>query len=159
MAYYRIIILLIFLSSCSANWHLKRAILKNPKLLDSTVKYVPYYKDTTIYRTLYIKGDTNTQETKKVIDSLQRVYNDSFTTVYQLVDSLGNLKTKVIRKPFAVHDTVNIVIKDTIEVSVPAQFKVESDYINWPLILGLIALILFFLLLHRYKNDRLHSKI
>jgi len=110
MAYNRIVILLfsLFLVSCSADFHLKKAISKNPHLLDSTIKYVPYQKDTIIYHTIYIKGDTGTQEVKRFVDSLQRVYNDSFTTVLQLVDSLGNLKTTVIRKPYAVHDTLEL---------------------------------------------------
>lgn len=158
MAYNRIIILLFLfvLGSCTADFHLRRAIAKNPHLLDSTIKYVPYKKDTTIYITIYIKGDTGTQETKRIVDSIQQVYNDSFTTVLQLVDSLGNLKTTVIRKPYPVHDTVYVEVKGEVPVTVPAQVvveeKKEESVINWSLILGLIALILFLLLLHRFKK-------
>ncbi len=151
----RLLIILLLLTGCSSQWHLKKAIKKNPKLLDSTIKYVPYQKDTIIYRTIYIKGNTGIQESKRIIDSLQRVYNDSFTTVWQLTDSLGNLKTTVIRKPFAVHDTIKITIHDTIPVNMAAKYSIEekkSTGINWALILSLIALILFFLLLHRYKK-------
>lgn len=151
------LLILLLLTSCSANWHLKKAIKRNPKLLDSTTEYVPYQKDTTIYRTIYIKGDTNTQETKRVIDSLQQVYNDSFTTVWQLTDSLGNLKTQVIRKPFPVHDTVYIEIKGEVPVTVPSNIQLpqkeeKSIWNKWTLSLALILLILFLLLLHRYKK-------
>lgn len=150
---YIIIILGLFLYGCSAEYHLERAIKKNPKLLDSTVKYVPYQKDTTIYITVYIKGDTNTQETKRLLDSIQQVYNDSFTTVLQLVDSFGNLKTTVIRKPYAVHDSVEVIIHDTIKVSCPEQFKIPKEKTpNWIWGLILVCVILLLSYLHRIKK-------
>jgi hypothetical protein len=155
MANYRIIILLLLLTGCSSQWHLKKAIKKNPKLLDSTIKYVPYQKDTIIYREIYIKGDSSSQESKRIVDSLQQIYNDSFTTVYQLVDSIGNLKTTVVRKPRVIHDSIFVTIRDTVPVSVPAKYTViEQAKTNWPLILGLISLILLllFLLLHTFKK-------
>lgn len=152
---YLIFILTLLILGCSSDFHLKRAIAKNPKLLESTIKYVPYYKDTIIYITVYIKGDTNTQESKQIIDSLQRIYNDSFTTVYQLVDSIGNLKTTVIRKPFVVHDSIEVIIRDTIKVPCPEQFKQSEEKTpNYIWVLILVAVILFLLLLHRYKKNK-----
>jgi hypothetical protein len=41
---------------------MKRALKKNPKLADSSVKYVPYYKDTVV--TIQIVGDTSDQSIK-----------------------------------------------------------------------------------------------
>lgn len=147
---YIIIILVLFLCSCSDSFYLKKLIKHNPHLLDSTTKLIPYYKDTTIYITIYIKGDTNTQETKRVIDSIQQVYNDSFTTVLQLVDSIGNLKTTVIRKPYVVHDSVDVIIHDTIKVTCPEQFNLpEEKTPNYIWVLILIVIILFLLYLHR----------
>jgi len=122
-----LLILLLF-CSCSANYHLKQALKKRPELADSITKYVPYVKDTTIYVKIYVKGDSSSQNSKQIIDSLQRVFNDSFTTVYQLVDSLGNVKTKVIRKPFYVHDSIDVIIYDTIETKCPPQVIVEEGY-------------------------------
>jgi hypothetical protein len=122
-----LLILLLF-CSCSAEYHLKQALKKNPKLGDSAIKYVPYIKDTTIYVKIYVKGDSTTQNSKQIIDSLQRVFNDSFTTVYQLVDSLGNVKTNVVRKPFYVHDSINVIICDTIQTKCPPQIIVEEGY-------------------------------
>lgn len=138
---------ILFLFGCSSEYHLKKAIKKNPKLLDSTIKYIPYQKDTIIYHEIYIKGDSSSQESKRIFDSIQQVYNDSFTNVYQLVDSLGNLRTTVVRKPYYVKDTILITIRDTISVTAPSKYIIESKSNNWPLILGLITLILFFLLL------------
>lgn len=122
-----LLILLLF-CSCSAEYHLKKALKKNPKLGDSTTKYIPYTKDTTIYVNIYIKGDTGTQFSKRMLDSLQQVYNDSFTSVFQLVDSLGNVKTEVIRKPFYIHDSVDVIIHDTIQTKCPPQITVQEGY-------------------------------
>lgn len=150
---YITIFLGLFLYGCSSEFHLKQLVKRNPHLLDSSIKYVPYYKDTTIYITIYIKGDTNSQETKRVIDSIQQVYNDSFTTVLQLVDSLGNLKTTVIRKPFAIYDSIEVIIHDTIKVPCPEQFQLpEEKTPNYIWVLILIAIILLLLYLHRFKK-------
>jgi len=150
---YIIIIFCLFLCSCSDSFYLKKLIKHNPHLLDSSVKYVPYQKDTTIYITIYLKGDTNTQETKRIVDSIQQVYNDSFTTVLQLVDSLGNLKTTVIRKPQIIHDSIPVIIRDTIQIKCPEQFKLpEEKTPNYIWVLILISIILFLLYLHRIKK-------
>lgn len=149
---YIIIFFILLCIGCSANWHLQRAITKNPKLLDSTIKYLPYYKDTTVYINIYIKGDSSSQKTKQLTDSLQQVFNDSFTTVYQIIDSLHNLKTTVVRKPFIIHDSINVIIHDTLTITSPTQFVVKKEVSNVIWILILIALILFLLLLHRYKK-------
>ena len=125
----RFIFFLFVLQSCSANYHLKRAIKKNPRLGDSTVILVPFYKDTNIIVT--IVGDTSDQNVKfkqwykQATDSMTVAFNDSFVQVSQNIDSLGNLKTKVIRKAY--HDTVRVVIHETKFVKVPAQILVEED--------------------------------
>ena len=36
---------------------------------------VPYFKDTTIYKTIYIPGDSSSQSTKLIIDSLNKFSN------------------------------------------------------------------------------------
>ena len=122
-----LLILLLF-CSCSAEYHLRQAIKLNPKLVDSAIKYVPYIKDTTIYVKIYVKGDSTSQNSKQIIDSLQRVFNDSFTTVYQLVDSLGNVKTNVVRKPFYVHDSIPFEVKIKIPCKFPPQIIVQEGY-------------------------------
>jgi hypothetical protein len=124
----KIIIFLLVLSSCSAEYHLKRAIKKNPRLGDSTTILVPYYKDTNIV--INIIGDTSDQTVKykkwykQATDSMAIVFNDSFTEVSQKIDSLGNLKTKVIRKPY--HDTIQLIIHDTIRYAIAPRITVEE---------------------------------
>ena len=148
---YLLIILSLILVSCSSEWHMKQALKKNPKLADSSVKYVPYYKDTTI--TIKIIGDTSDQSVKyaewykKIADSTMVVFSDSFTHVTQELDSLGKLKTKVIRLPYEVKQTV--VIHDTIPVTLPPQVIVKNEISNFNWILILTAIILFLLLLHK----------
>lgn len=117
------------LSSCSAEYHLRQAIKKNPKLGDSTTIMVPFYKDTNIV--INIIGDTSDQTVKykkwykQAMDSVTIAFNDSFVEVSQMIDSLGDLKTKVIRKPY--HDTIRITIRETKFVKIPGQITVEEE--------------------------------
>ena len=144
--------IIIFLFGCSAEWHLKQAVKKNPLYSQKEKIMVPYFKDTTIYKTIYIPGDSSTQRTKLIIDSLNRVYNDSFTTVYQLVDSLGNVKTTVARKPRFIHDTTYVQVKDTFYVEGKKQIIIEENIPNYIWVLILISIILFLLFLMRFKK-------
>lgn len=130
----RFIFFLFVLQSCSADYHLRQAIKKNPRLGDSTTIMVPFYKDTNIIVT--IVGDTSDQNVKfrqwykQATDSMAVAFNDSFVQVAQTIDSLGNLKTKVIRKAY--HDTVRVVIRETKFVKAPAQILVEDKFtIKW----------------------------
>lgn len=148
---YLLIILSLILVSCSSEWHMKRALKKNPKLADSSVKYVPYYKDTVV--TIQIVGDTSDQTIKfaewykKIADSTMIVFSDSFTHVTQELDSLGKLKTKVVRLPYEVKQLVTI--HDTIQVKTPPQVIVKKEIGGFTWVLILIAIILFLLLLNK----------
>jgi hypothetical protein len=130
---------------------MKRALKKNPKLADSSVKYVPYYKDTVV--TIQIVGDTSDQSIKfaewykKIADSTMIVFSDSFTHVTQELDSLGKLKTKVVRLPYEVKHLVTI--HDTIQVKLPPQVIVKKEIGGFTWVLILIAIILFLLLLNK----------
>jgi hypothetical protein len=149
------LIILLMLTSCSASWHLKQAIKKNPKLLDSTTKYVTYYKDTNIV--INIIGDTSNQTLKykewykQIVDSNAKVYEDTLLKVTQQLDSLGNLKTKVIKKPYKVE--VPVHIKDSVPCNCPPQIIneiVEPEY-NKTLIIIAIILFLLFLIIKLIK--------
>lgn len=130
----KLIFLVLVLFSCSAEYHLKKAIKKNPKLGDSTTVLVPYYKDTIIE--VKIIGDTSNQDVKfkkwykQAMDSVAVAYNDSFVQVNQTIDSLGNLKTNVIRKPYTI--TTQVIIHDTVEIKVPPVITVKNGFeIKW----------------------------
>lgn len=141
---------LFLLLSCSEQYYVKKLLKKNPKYGEKEKIMVPYFKDTTIYKTIYIPGDSSTQSTKLIIDSLNKVYNDSFTTVYQLVDSLGNVKTNVVRKPRFIHDTTYVQIRDTFFVEGKKQIIVKESIPNYIWALILISIILFLLTLHKF---------
>lgn len=128
------IILIFIFTSCSEKFYLRMALKKNPKLGDSTVKLVPYYKDTNIV--INIIGDTSDQNVKfkqwykQAMDSMTTAFNDSFVQVNQTIDSLGNLKTKVIRKPYTV--TTQVIIHDTVEIKIPPAITVKNGFeIKW----------------------------
>jgi hypothetical protein len=124
----RFLFFLLILQSCSANYHLKQALKKNPRLGDSTTVLVPYYKDTNIIIT--ILGDTSNQTVKfkqwykQATDSMSIAFNDSFVEVNQTIDSLGDLKTKVIRKSY--RDTIQVIIHDTVKIKVPPAITVHE---------------------------------
>jgi ABC-type proline/glycine betaine transport system permease subunit len=131
------------------------ALKKNPKLGDSTTVLVPYYKDTTIV--INIIGDTSDQTVKfkkwykQAMDSVATVFNDSFVQVNQTIDSLGNLKTNVIRKPFK--ESVKATIKGEAEFKIPPMIvlkeekqtmwqKIKSYAIDWLAFLGIIFIVI-----------------
>jgi hypothetical protein len=129
-----IFFILVFFS-CSAEYHLKKAIQKNPRLGDSSTIMVPYYKDTNIVVT--ILGDTSDQTVKykkwykQATDSMTIAFNDSFVEVAQTIDSLGNLKTKVVRKPYK--DTIQLIIHDTIRYAIAPRITLpEKEFqVKW----------------------------
>ena len=126
-----LLVLLMFLGSCSAEYHLKQAIKKNPKYGDSIYKTIITEKIKTIFIYDTIHGDSSFQYSRHYLDSVLKVYNDSFTTVYQIIDKTGKIKTTVVRKPIYIHDSVEIVIKDTIQLACPEQIKITEGYPKW----------------------------
>jgi hypothetical protein len=126
-----LIIILVLLSSCTAEWHLKQAIKKNPKYGDTTYKTVIFKKDTLIKIYDTIPGDSSFQSTVFYRDSLNKVFSDSFTIVYQSMDSLNKVKTTVVRRPIFIHDSVRINIVDTVKVEVPKTIEVKEGYPLW----------------------------
>jgi hypothetical protein len=75
------------------------------------------------------------------------VFSDSFTHVTQELDSLGKLKTKVIRLPYEVKQLVTI--HDTIQVKMPPQVIVKNEIGSFTWILILVVIVLFLLLLNK----------
>lgn len=145
-----LLILILFLTSCSAEWYLKQVVKKNPKYGLKETILVPYAKDTVIYKTIILSGDSSTQHSKLLIDSLSKVFNDSFTTVYQLVDSLGNTKTSVVRKPRLIHDTTYIEIRDTIPIEAKPQIIIQEKTPTYIWVLICVCIILFLLTINRF---------
>jgi len=77
-------------------------------------------------------------------------FNDSFVQVSQVIDSLGNLKTKVIRKPFVSY--IRVTINETVKMKVPPRIvlkekqtmwqKIKSYAIDWLAFLGIIFIVI-----------------
>lgn len=139
----RLIILFfcLFLSACSAEYHLKQAIKKNPKYGDSTYKTIITEKIKTVIIYDTLPGDSSFQYSSFYLDSLLKVYNDSFTTVYQVIDKLGKVKTTVVRKPIYLHDTLTFTVRDTVKVACPEQINVQEGYPKWYFWLGLLIFV------------------
>ena len=149
----KIILFIIILSSCSADYHLRMAMKKNPKLGDSNTIFIPYYKDTNV--TINIIGDTSDQTVRfkkwynQAKDSMSIVFNDSFVEVSQAIDSLGNIKTKVIRKSYTYrirmyfHGTVKASVPPTIVIKEKQTIwqEIKSYAVNWLAFLGLIFVV------------------
>ncbi len=132
----KLIIGLLLLSSCSANWHIKRAIKKDPTILLS---------------------DTITvNDTIRV--STERVYKDSIFMVSN--DTTIIVKDNMTIKHFISNDTVflsgecdSIIKYIPYEIKVPYKYIIQSEkpnYLNW--LVGLIALIVVVGLLRFLKR-------
>jgi hypothetical protein len=129
----RYAVAILLLTSCSANWHLKRAIKKDPSLLNS--------RDTVLVH------DTQ-------IVTQERVLTDSFvTTCYDTItleDSF--VYTQVIRKDNVIKiytkcksDTVRITTK--IPFSLPPTVSYKNDPFWKSLAVGLGTLLLLIIIL------------
>jgi len=148
------ILLLIFLTSCSAEWHLRKAIKLNPKYGDSTKNVQIIIRQDTIRDTISVPSyDFNftIDSLRNSLDSFIMVYNDSFVVISGKYDSIGKLKFKGKVKerlvPFEVivHDTIKI------ETKCPPSVTVNQGYPKWYLWL-LISIFVAFLILMIKKN-------
>ena len=120
------IAIILLLTGCSANWHMKRAIAKNPSIVDSS---------------LVVKFDTTI-----ITESVE--YRDTFVTksIDTIVINNGKSTTKIIRH----HDTIRvdqIIRGDTIvinkEIRVPQVIYTEAKKPNYLLYLVILLIGLF----------------
>jgi len=154
MVNYRIILLLLFITSCSAEWHLRKALNKNPQILNNQLFKTTVIVHDTIRDTIKVPQhnfnfviDSLQQVYARQNDSLVEVYNDSLITIYMSYDDLikkykftGRVKEKLIPYEKIVHDTIPV------EIPCPnPQYrlsKLEEFQIWLGRILGLLLLIL-----------------
>lgn len=126
----KIIVLLVMLTGCSAEWHLKKAIKKNPSLIQPSTHTI----DTIVIRDSVAFTDTFVSKT---IDTLTIEKEGVKTIVYRNHDVI---RIKTIVKP----DTIRI--QKTIrvpQVYYEERFKIPQMVgIGVALLLGLIFLIL-----------------
>lgn len=126
----KIIVLLVMLTGCSAEWHLKKAIKKNPSLIQPSVHTI----DTIVIRDSVAFTDTFVSKT---IDTLTIEKEGVKTIVYRNHDVI---RIKTIVKP----DTIRI--QKTIrvpQVYYEERFKIPQMVgIGVALLLGLLFLIL-----------------
>jgi hypothetical protein len=105
-----LILIAAFAVSCSANWHIKRAIAKDPSILTAQT---------------VLRVDT-------LIVTKERVLND--TVVLNEVDSVIIEKDRVITKIWRVHDTLRVeticpgdTVRIVIEKECPPQVKYQPE--------------------------------
>lgn len=126
----KVIVLLVMLTGCSAEWHLKKAIKKNPSLIQPSVHTI----DTIVIRDSFAISDTFVSKT---IDTLTIEKEGVKTIVYRNHDVI---RIKTIVKP----DTIRI--QKTIrvpQVYYEERFKIPQMVgIGVALLLGLLFLIL-----------------
>lgn len=142
----RYLILILFLSSCSAEWHLRKAIKKNPEYGKPKIKYeLVLYRDT-IRDTIVVPHHDfsfNLDSLCNVVDSFNMVYSDSILTIYGKLDSLGKMKFKGKVKEKLI--PFEVIVHDTIKVAVecPPAITINSGYPKWYLWLFIFIFALF----------------
>jgi len=146
----RYLIILLLLTSCSAEWHLHRAIKLNPKYGDSTKITKMVLVHDTIRDTILVPShrfEFTIDSLRSSLDSFNMVYSDSFITIFGKLDSLGKIKMKgkIVEKriPF------EVIVHDTIQVDVqcPPSIVVSDGYPNlylWVLIAIFVVVIYLF---------------
>lgn len=109
--------ILLLMTSCSAEWHLRRSIKLNPKYGDSTKITTIIVRHDTIRDTLFVPShnfDFTIDSLRNSLDSFNMVYNDSFVTIFGKLDSIGRLKFRgKVKEKFIPFE---VIVRDTIKV-------------------------------------------
>jgi hypothetical protein len=131
------ILLLIILSSCSAKYHLRKAIKKDPTL----IKQIEVSHTDTLYLsdTITIPGGVDTVVT---IDTV-------FETDRTKVINQGNGKYRIIEKEFTIHHYDTIVREVKVKVDCP-QIEDDSLTTQQKIGIGIIIGIILILLLIKW---------
>lgn len=151
-----IILITIFLfSGCSASWHLKKAVKKDPSLITNTVI------DTTFYDTLYLDkliivpyGTDSTVEIEyliNTIDSITTIFNTERTKVRLYRDENKKLKLSLKEQSFIVPNKDSIVyVEIPAQINCPPQiiqeitnfdkFMILCGYVFWVFVAGIILI-------------------
>ena len=154
----RYLLIILILSSCSAQWHLKTAIKKDHNILNNQKYKTTVIVTDTIHDTIMIPEhnfeftmDSIQQAYAKQNDSLVMVYNDSLVSIYMDYDQLsknfklkGKVKEKLVPYEVIVHDTVPV------EVPCPNPIYSLSKLEEFQIWLGRILSLLLVILLIIY---------
>ena len=127
----KIIIILVMLTGCSAEWHLKKAIKKNPSLIQPSVHTI----DTTIIRDSFAFTDTFVSKT---IDTLT-IEKDGVKTIVYRNNDIIRIKTIVKPDTIRIQKTIRVP-----QVYYEERFKIPQMV---GIGLGLLLLLVFLLLL------------
>ncbi len=111
----RIIVLIILLSSCSANWHLKRALIKDPSLFRPRT----YVIDTVIVKDSFTKVDTFT------LNEVDTFVTDTGKVRLTIYRNRNFFKTKIEVKS----DTIRI--KESVEMPPQIIYKGSKGESKW----------------------------
>lgn len=135
----RYLILLIILTSCSADYHLKKALAKDPSLLKT--KEIIVNKVHHISDTILVAGG---------IDTVIKLDSFKVETERTIVERKGIL-TKVIEKPYTIIEIDTVYLTDTIQV--PQYQQVSRKGITWIELLFYLGLFLIVVLLFKSLNN------
>lgn len=130
-----IISLFVLLASCSADYHLKKALAKDPSLLKTKeiiVNEVHHISDT-----ILIAGG---------IDTIIKLDSFKVETERTIVERKGII-TKVIEKPYTIIETDTVYLTDTIQV--PQYQQVTRKGITWLELLFYLGLFLIVIILFK----------
>lgn len=145
-----LLVFLMFLGSCSADWHLKQAIKKNPKLGDSSVFQKVIIHNDTIHDTIFVPKkdfEFTLNLLEGLMDSLQLVYSDSFIEIYGKLDSANNAKFKGKVKERYVPYTVYVHDSILVESKCPPNVTIIEGYPKWYFWIGLVIFVLILVIL------------
>jgi hypothetical protein len=127
----RYLMIVLLLSSCSATWHLNRAVKKDPNiLLEQVVKI-----DTFVVRDTFSYTDTF------VTKSIDTITIDTGSVQVRIIREHDIIRTTITQKP----DTAYI----TIEKTLPPQLIYKEHWFKWWYILIIFAI---FVIIIKWKN-------
>lgn len=122
--------LFFFLSSCSADWYLKKAIQKDPTLLlqDTTVVEVEKVQLDTVF-----ESSTDTIEIASDIDSilyslnLQEVCKDVIKPIVRYIDNFKWIDSTIVLQDTIQTEEVYLILQTLLETSDSGTIKLETS--------------------------------
>jgi hypothetical protein len=133
-------------ASCSAQFHLRRAVAKDPSLLKSKTIHKTIIDSVFVQDTIKMPGVDTVFSFLPIKNEWKIAYEDNRAKLQIMKGENGNLKFRLSEKPLVIY--YNAVIPHVTEVSfeVPPIAEVKSmlgirDYFKW----GIALIVLFFL--------------
>ena len=142
-----IVVVFLGMVSCSSQFHLRRAVAKDPSLLKTQIVHQIVHDTIFWTDTIRTPGVDTTFVVKNITNKWKVAYNDQRNTIDVMMLQNGDLKFKLKEKPFEIFYNVTIPREVNISYEIPPIAEVvPKTSLKQIIIYAIIALILLIFL-------------